>query len=223
MLGIFFLISCSKKDNTANPSDIWDIETNGIPKFVNHDFIELEKVKRVSKYRSSEGHDYSDAFEHCRSMKHYFEPSCFVDWAAVQIFSPVDGQIKKMEQEWAGIKIEIESSKYPAFRFIIFHVNINSGIITGDSVRSGQLLGLHVGSQTMSDIAVMVNDPTRQGRLVSFFETLADSVFDHYVARSVTAREMLIIPKELRDANPLFCDGENFVGNNTIDNWVVLN
>jgi hypothetical protein len=50
----------------------WDIAANGIPKFVGRDFTQLSKIDKISKFRSGEGHDYSDGSETCRSMKHYY-------------------------------------------------------------------------------------------------------------------------------------------------------
>ena len=107
----------------------WDIDANGIPKFVTSDHIELDKIERISKFRSGEGHDYSDDFESCRSMKHYYSPdSQVVDWSQIKIFSPVDGTILKMEVEGlpnSGKQLHIRSTAYPAFTFRIFHVNVN--------------------------------------------------------------------------------------------------
>jgi hypothetical protein len=84
------------------PSDIWDIDKSGIPKFVETNYLEMSKIYWISKFRSAVGHDYSDAFEHCRSMKHYFEPRSDVDWAALKIISLVTGTITRVETGWAG-------------------------------------------------------------------------------------------------------------------------
>ena len=48
-------ISCSIL-NFVDPDD-------ALPKFVSTNYIELEKITRISKFRSSAGHDYSDDFE----------------------------------------------------------------------------------------------------------------------------------------------------------------
>lgn len=216
---------CKKKKegpNNIQKSDIWDIDKDGYPKFVKTNYIELDKIYRISKYRSSVGHDYSDAFEHCRSMKHYFEPKGDIDWSAVKIYSPVTGIITRMEDESMGKKIEIASDDYPAFRFIIFHVILSGMLQLNDTVTAGEEFGTHIGSVTTSDIAVMVNDPTRQGRLISYFEILTDSLFSEYVNRGVKDREEMIISKELRDSFPLTCNGETFVSPDTLENWVVL-
>jgi hypothetical protein len=220
----FFLSGCPKKDEVpSGTSDIWDIDKDGIPVFVTRNYIDLSKISRITKFRSSYGHDYSDAFEHCRSMKHYFEPFGDLDWTSIAIYSPVTGTITRAEQEWAGTKLEIASDKYPAFRFSIFHVNLSTPKNINDKVTAGELLGHHIGSQTMSDISVIVNDPTKQGRMVSYFKVINDSVFNEYKARGITSRDDMIISKEVRDANPLTCSGDQFNPGDTIEAWVNLN
>jgi hypothetical protein len=226
LLFLFFLIfvpGCSdKSDNNDKPKDIWDIDKDGIPKFVETNYIELIDIYRISKFRSAVGHDYSDGFEQCRSMKHYFEPRNDVDWTKVKICSPVTGKITRVEQEWSGTKIEIASDDFPAFRFSIFHINLSAPFVVDDKVTSGQLLGTHIGSQTMSDISVIVNDPTRQGRMISYFEVITDDLFNEYSLRGVNMRDDMIISKAIRDANPLSCSGDTFITADTLENWVVL-
>lgn len=221
---VVLIVSCGGKDDASQSSDNsdWDIEKNGIPKFVATDYIELAKIYRISKFRSSVGHDYSDAFEHCRSMKHYFEPRSDVDWAAIKLFSPVTGKITRLDQEWAGTKIEIESNDYPAFRFSIFHVTLTAPRNINENVSAGEQLGTHIGSQTMSDIAVMVNDPTHQGRLISYFDVMSDTLFSEYVKRGVNSREDMMISKAIRDSLPLTCVGDSFASVDTLENWVLL-
>lgn len=219
-----FVAACSEEDKKSQDAkDIWDIEKDGIPRFVGTDYLELVKIYRISKFRSSIGHDYSDAFEDCRSMKHYFEPKNDVDWATVKIFSPVTGTITRVEQEWAGVKLEIASDDYPAFRFSIFHINLSVSRKIDDKVIAGELLGTHIGTQTMSDIAIIVNDPTRQGRMISYFQVMTDALFTEYSKRGVSVRDELIISKEIRDANPLTCSGDVFTSTDTFENWVILN
>lgn len=220
---IVIATACSKKHEEPKPSDVWDISKDGTPKFVAINYIELDKIYRISKFRSSVGHDYSDAFEHCRSMKHYFEPKGTIDWATIKIYSPVSGAITRVDVEWAGTKLEIASDAYPAFRFSIFHINTAATFALGDKVNAGDLLGTHIGSQTMSDISVIVNDPSHQGQMVSYFDVITDAVFQEYIDRGVAARENMIISKTVRDANPLTCSGDSFVSSDTLQNWVNMN
>jgi len=220
-MALWAMTACSDKHEEEITPDIWDIDSQGIPEFVSTNYIELDKIYRISKFRSSVGHDYSDAFESCRSMKHYFEPKPEVNWASITIHSPIGGEITRVEEEWAGTKLEIQSEQYLAFRFQIFHIKTTRTFTVGEHVSEGDLLGTHIGPETMSDISVIVNDPTRQGRMVSWFETITDDLFTQYIQRGATSRDDFIISKELRDANPIDCN--NFGANDPLENWVVLN
>jgi hypothetical protein len=220
---ILFSDSCSKKEVETAKTDTWDIDANGIPKFVYFNYIEIGKIYRISRFRSTVGHDYSDAFEHCRSMKHYFEPKEGIDWANVKIYSPINGTITRLEEEWAGTKLEIETDSLPAFRISIFHINLAISLQLGQKVTVGEYLGNHIGSQTMSDISVIVNDPTRQGRMVSYFDIITDNLFKEYSVHGVSDRTQFIISRQERDNYPLTCNGDTFIGNDTLQQWVVLN
>jgi len=226
VLLVVFLPACDGGGNGGNGSgggsDTYNVDVNGIPQFVGVDYIELDNIYQISTFRSGIGHDYSDDFESCRSMKHYFQPNGSVDWSTVQIFSPVTGTVSTIYEEWAGTQVQIKSEEYPAFVFIIFHVNVTNSLNVGDLVSAGQQLGTHIGSQTMSDIAVGVNTPNGW-KLVSFFDVMADSVFQDYQARGLTSRNDAIISKEARDADPLTCDGEEFTAGGNLENWVILN
>lgn len=216
---------CGGDDGSADggPSDIWDIDRDGIPQFVAVDYIEPAPIGRISKFRSSVGHDYSDAFEDCRSMKHYFEPKPEVDWSTIKVFAPVAGTITRVEPEAVGgTKVEIVADAYPAFRFSIFHVSLSPARQVNDHVTEGEQLGTHVGTQTMSDISVIVNDPTRQGRMISYFETMTDELFASYTARGVENRAALVISKPTRDQSPLTCNGDTFTSIDPLEAWVTL-
>ena len=213
--------------SSTNPlpgGETYDVNSNGIPRFVEADYIESAKIEQISRFRSGEGHDYSDDFESCRSMKHYFQPSNIVNWATIQIRSPVPGTVSRLDQEQlagSGTQIRIKSRDFPAFYFILFHVQTNSPISVGDSVSAGQLLGTHIGSQTTSDIAVGVNTPTGW-KLLSYFDVMTDSMFATYQARGISLRTDAIISKEARDSDPLTCNGEAFAGPGNLPNWVTL-
>ncbi|MCE5346248.1 MAG: hypothetical protein LLG13_08180 [Bacteroidales bacterium] len=227
ILCIFLLLvcvsGCSKKnETTTTPSDIWDIDKDGIPEFVKTNYIELNKIYRISRYRSSVGHDYSDSYEQCRSLKHYFEPKSTLDWSTVKIYSPVKGVITRAEQEWAGTKLEIASDDYPAFRFSIFHINTSKQYNVNDKVSEGEILGNHIGSQTYSDISVIVNDPARLGRMVSFFDVMTDGLFTEFSTHGLSSKNDVIITKSDRDANPLTCNGDTFTSTDILENWIYL-
>ena len=49
-----------------------------LPKFIQADFIELDKIESISLFRSGVGHDSTEnpsIGETCRSKKHYFSPT----------------------------------------------------------------------------------------------------------------------------------------------------
>lgn len=159
-------------------------------------------------------------------MKHYyyFNPNGSVDGSTVQKFSPVSGTVSKIGEEegWAGRQVQIKSEEYPAFYFIIFHVNLTNPLNVGDLVTAGQQLGTYIESHYSSDIAVGV-DTGNAWKLVSYFDVMTDSLFQDYQARGLSSRDDAIISKEARDADPLTCDGEEFTDSGNLENYVVLN
>jgi hypothetical protein len=224
------LVGCGDKSTSSgNNNPQWDIEADGIPKFVTTDYVDLASINGISRFRSAYGHDYShdDYLEHCRSMKHYFAPPSDVmghhypSWTTIPISSPISGTVSRVFDEWAGTQVWIRSQEYPAFVFRIFHVNLSPRPQEGNSVAAGQLLGHHASDETMSDIAVCVATP-QGSRLISYFEVMTDSLFQSYQARGVNTRDQLIISRAERDADSLTCNGETFTGSGNLENWVWL-
>jgi hypothetical protein len=215
----------------------YDISLLGIPKFAERDFTQLSKIGKISKFRSGVGHDFSDGFESCRSMKHYY--SVFESYRlnnTVEIYSPVAGDIVSISNDGHGASIglnnkqvQIRPDKQPAFTIRIFHCDLaSSAIAMGKKVKPGELLGYarlyydDLAEYADSfDIAVIVHTPSGM-RLISYFETLEDVVFDAYVARGAAWRQDFIITKEARDADPLQCNGQTFVDGGHLENWVNL-
>ncbi len=219
---LLFATGCDKKKQDSSlVSTPNDSAIAIIPHFVGTEYIELNKIGRISKFRSSVGHDYHDDFEQCRSMKHYFEPKSSVDWSGIKLVAPVSGTVSRMFEEWAGTQVQIQSKKYPTIFFIIFHIQLAAPLQVGDMLIAGQLLGTHIGSQTMSDMAVGVTT-VKGWALISYFDVLSDSLFQQYQARGVTKRSDMIITKEVRDADTLKCAGDAFLGSGVIEDWVVL-
>lgn len=197
----------------------YDIDEYGCPTFVKYNYIELEKIKRISKFRSGAGHDYSDDFETCRSMKHYFKIKNGEDPSTVKVFSPVEGTITAIFEEWAGVQIWIRSNEHPEFDFILFHVNLKHPLNVADKVKAGQQIGTCATST--GDLAVGVLTP-KGGKLVSFFQVITEPLFHRYKARGIKSRETLIISADERDIDPLNCIGQQFADCGNIENWVNL-
>jgi len=218
-----------------------DIPTNDIPRFVQNDFTQLEKISQISRFRSAAGHDYSDQFESCRSMKHYYAPyDAYRENNNIKVYSPVDGVIDSIMDEGHGAsegltnkQIRIRSASYPEFIFVIFHTDlISADIIAGKNVQAGELLG-HA-RMYYPDLAEYAHDfdiavwfwpemGSPGTRYISFFETMTDARFNNYAARGVQSRSELIISKDARNADPLTCDGQQFTSTGSLENWVTLN
>jgi len=215
---LFMRIVCSTNNLLGEP---YDVDSSRMPLFVSSDYIDLSKINRISKFRSGEGHDNSDDFESCRSMKHYYHPSVS-NWSEVGVFSPVAGTVYSMNEDNAGYMVVIQSLEYPAFFFTLYHVAPTNTVAPGDPVVAGQPIGTHYGNQTTSDIEVGINT-TNGWKLVSFFDVMLDGVFDAYTNRGLNSRSELIITEEERDADPLTCleDG-NFADPGNLANWVEL-
>lgn len=193
--------------------------------------VPLDRVARISRFRSGVGHDYSDGIERCRSMKHYFqftggEPGQphRPPWTTVQVVSPLDGLVVGVTEEWAGDQIRIRSAVDPRYTVVVFHVRREVGVDEGGVVRAGQALGFHASDETMSDLAVEIEDASvpHGRRLVSAFEAMGDAAFTALAARGVGARAALIIGRAERDAHPLACDGERFASASDGSDWVEL-
>lgn len=204
-------------DTTATPP----VVPSDSGRFITIDYIELDKIAQISLFRSGAGHDYHDGVEQCRSMKHYFQPKGSVDWNKIKIFSPVRGRIVRRDEEWAGTQLHIAPFDHPTHTVIIFHINLFRPLAVGDTVAAGEQLGTHIGSQTMSDIAV-ANSASGTWKLLSWFDVMTDSLFQRYKARGAAARSDFIISKAARDADPLNCSGETFGTEGTLPNWFIL-
>lgn len=209
-------------------SPMIDVAADGIPRFVQTDYIDLSKVGSITRFRSAQGHDYSDEFETCRSMKHYYRPIWVPDEPdlAIGVFAPVTGTVSWKEGEWAGVQIHIQSEEHPAINFMIFHIDLEQALDVGDRVVEGQLLGQHIGNVTWSDIGVRIHTaPEGRTKYVSYFETMTDSLFATLQARGVASRSDFVISKEERDADPLTCNGLDFLtfGSGVLEDWVYLN
>jgi len=117
-------------DTVAKPRDefgsgglVKDLESWAyikLPKFIAASHIKISDIAHVSKFRSSAGHDFSDSFEACCSMKHYFIPIDYYGARFTQpIYSPVDGVVLYLSEPSGGhsddwkISYEEQTGKKP--------------------------------------------------------------------------------------------------------------
>lgn len=216
--------SPSPSPSSPGPSQAatWDPELQGLPRFLGTDYINLSAMAEISRFRSSAGHSYTDTFEQCRSMNHYFKPRSGEDWSTLAISSPVTGTVERALQESSfGTQVQIRPAAQPAFTVVLFHVNPAVPLGTGTEVRAGQLLGRHVGTMTFSDVAVRVDTP-RGMALVSWFDVITDDLMARYRARGIADRGEMVITRQQRDLAPLACAGEAFSGTDALSSWVTL-
>ena len=89
-------------------------------------------INEISQFRSAIGHDYSDSYESCRSMKHYFR---FPD-ENTRIYSPVTGTVAQFDQGPGTPytdRFVVTPDAQPAFTFMIFHPVLDRKYIRGVS------------------------------------------------------------------------------------------
>lgn len=224
LVGVVSFIIGPTENNRQN-------DTTAPQNLIQADFIDLDRIFSISKFRSGSGHDFSQGSdETCRSMKHYFN----VQWTRegqnltdqnngippkpdgkndINIYSPVDGKVVSIpsEQMPIGEQINIEPDSDPSLTIRLFHVYKLEGIKKGSTLKAGQKIGV-ISQHQNTDIALI----RRKGfktEYLSYFNFMPDSIFAKYQARGVKTRDDLIITKEYRDANPLKCNGEQFADN----------
>lgn len=220
---VLLVVGCG--GGSKGPKDQgYDIDAHGIPKLVNSVYLDLTQtgaggaplINRISKFRSSAGHDYSDSYECCRSMKHYFVGPT----SATRIYAPVTGVVAWRDAS-GGADINIASDEQPAFVFTVMHPVLDRTFIVGEHLTEGEPIGYHVDDFTWSDIVVSVDDGKGiaktcgegpSGRLVSYFDTMTDEAFQVFVDRGVATRAKLIISRDERDTDPPVCVGSSFDG-----------
>lgn len=246
--GVFFLTRSDKssqltgKDSSQSLPD----KEEEVDKFIVSNPVDLSQIKKISKFRSCSGHDFSGqnvdgVREKNRSMKHYFKPvdSLAESIGEVKVFAPYNGRIKSVtdEREPRGKQI-ILNSENNSWDVTIFHVDLLPSLKEGVEVTAGQLLGYaHIASQGSDfDIAISKfvggipdfkstsSDQMEKMQEFFFSMMMMDSVFNH-MTPDVTSdfekfgitNENIIITAEERDKNPCI-----FERTENAEDWVEL-
>lgn len=235
VIGLFLFFASKKQVGTfssGNNSNNDSIDnSSSLSQFIQADFIDLDKITYISKFRSGSGHDFSGNGEKCRSMKHYFNtqdtqekmdafsqnngiPPAPDGNGDIGIYSPVDGKIISVQEEQMpiGVQVYIRPKLNSEFTIRLFHIYLSSGIKKGTTVKAGQKIGV-ISKNQNTDIAVSKGAFFSQN-FISYFAVMPDSIFKKYQDRGVKSRSDFIISKEERDAKPLSCNGEQFAKNN---------
>ena len=215
------------------PAFSFGIDPKTAPKFVTANVVTLGDYGGVSKFRSGVGHDFSGGGETCRSMKHYFMPTdttpldvakapTTLDPAnSLPIFSPVDGEITSITTETTplGKQIYLRPAGNESYTLRLFHVYPLDTLKVGNTVTAGERIGSALRNQQI-DIAAQVM--TLSGpQFISYFDVMSDPVLALYKDRGADSADDFIIPRDVRDANPLTCNGESFTEKDTLnaDHW----
>ncbi len=132
--------------------------------FITHNPVDLNQIKRISKFRSCVGHDsvaenIDGEKEPNRSLKHYLDPvsSLSGKTKTVKVFAPFDGTIafSVIEGGGRGQEVLLTSPKLPeGFYFSFFHIDLLPQFKENSDVKAGELLGYHNPGATYFDIAL---------------------------------------------------------------------
>lgn len=192
-------------------------------------FVDIYKVKQITKFRSCSGHTTvpQNGLEMKRNMKHYFIlfPENHKE-NFVEVYAPYDGYIALLfgkDEIWIAPGSKSLLSILPIHRwmFSVTHVKPKEGLSMGDHVKKGDVIGY--GTFTVSepgspsfDVVYgtmsippkkIDNWPSPYGNLDSVFNHMSPEVLALYEQKGVT-NENVVISKEERDADPCVFKGE---------------
>lgn len=186
-LGALLLLGCSatQESSTATTlasttststttstttTTIQAVDLNNPPQFATANFTNLDKIQKISKFRSAIGHDYADSRDkdgdgitiEC-SMKHYIYPkqAYYGSTSEVEVYAPFDGTLWYIEvadsrvpdRANSGTRLRIKSTSYESLSVYFFHVQTLPSIFplsweaepasfdVNIPVSAGQLLG----------------------------------------------------------------------------------
>lgn len=210
-------------------------------------FVDLEKIEKISTYRSCAGHVTvpQDERESKRNMKVYYwvKPE-YVGSDTVEIYAPYDGYVSTIRDEpELGLEGEIWISPVRTFlpaigvwSFSVHHIHVREDLKMGSAVRAGELIGYGAAStergRSFDFIYGTLGLPP--GRIDNWtapfddldfiFDHMTDEVFAEYQKHGIASRDELYLTKEERDAKPCQYAGQgpHFINQEDPDNWVFL-
>ncbi|MAW06800.1 MAG: hypothetical protein CME61_00810 [Halobacteriovoraceae bacterium] len=214
----------------------------GADKLITQLPVDVGDIDNISYFRSSAGHDASDDFEDCRSMKHYIEPITKLN-DTNNVYSPFDGIVISMTTEEGNNfsddgktnqRISIRPTANPAYEVTLYHVDVLSSLnlTVGTAVNAGDHLGygrlVRINSDSSDTTPSASNDFDIQAkvltpsgiRAVSVFQLMEDSVFTSFSAFGSSVSDF-IITKSQRDADALTCEGETFTSSGSLGSWIL--
>ncbi len=213
-------------------------------------FIDLDKIEKISKYRSCVGHTTvpQDMREMRRSMKHYFQVKPeYQRNQTVEIYSPYDGYVSVIRSDlqeehplegeiWirpknAGL---IFAPPFGLWQFSVQHIDVREGLKRGSEVKAGEIIGYAALSKERETFDIIYAKlailPKKIDNWRGPFADL-DSVFNHtsqevlaeFEERGIS-KEEIILQKEERDQDPcVYRDqGPYFENQEDEENWIAL-
>ena len=212
-------------------------------------FTEIDKIEKISKYRSCVGHTTvpQDEREMKRSMKHYFwvKPE-YLGSDTIEIYAPYDGFVTGIREDRSdGLEGEIWIAPKDMFvvlppigrwMFSVQHINIRSGLKQGSEVKAGELIGYGaVAAQNRDTFDVVFAKASMFPKTIdnwvgpfmdldSIFNHMSKDVFAQYLTKGIYSKEDVIITKEKRDQSPCVYkdNGPYFLNQEDPNNWVIF-
>lgn len=183
--------------------------------------VELEKIKKISRYRSAAGHNFVDySGESCVNLKHYFHTykegminGGTVLPTSLTYYAPADGTIVNITQARASedptdYEVDIRLIANENIIVRIFHITPKNGISVGDTVSSGEEIATAPTAHLDSgDFAVYVL--TNEGyRHLSMFEIMSPSVLQAYIDKGISTNWKQDLYYETDDpyVSDIFCE-----------------
>lgn len=207
-------------------------------------FVDINKVRRISKFRSCAGHTTvpQDGREMKRNMKHYI--TLYPEYNKenfVEIYAPYDGYIALVfgeEEIWIAPKRRSLLNILPVnqWMFSVTHVKPKEGLKWGDKVKAGELIGYGTfllnepGTPSFDAVYGKMSIPPKKvdnwpspyGDLDSTFNHTSAEVLAQYEQKGLTL-ENLIMSKDERDRKPCtYRDAGPYFENEGSDDWVEL-
>ncbi|MEJ2249908.1 MAG: hypothetical protein P8Y70_12975 [Candidatus Lokiarchaeota archaeon] len=188
-----------------------------VPKFVDHDWIDLDYIGNISKYGSTIGHPYPDEASNV-SYKHYFNPipGDGDDNHTIQTFAPAEVRVVKIEEEQLrGQQIFLKSIEHPSISFVLFHQNLDPNITINTILEPGDPIG-YCDCRNNSYVSIAV---FRGSDTISWFEVLTDRFMGNYTVRGIPSISYMIkTPTEIAQSAAAGYDFSNPDPND----WVTL-
>lgn len=190
-------------------------------------FVNLDKIEKISKYRSCTGHLVipQDGKELRSNMKHYFwVKKEFNKSGTVEIYAPYNGYVSALyndQKENLEGEIWISPKKvfammppFGMWNFSVQHIDVREDLKLGSEVKAGELIGYAALSDERGDSFDIVygklgmppknidNWSSPYSDLDSVFNHMEENVFAQYKQKGIPSKEDLFISKEQRAQSP---------------------